>query len=332
MRTLLYQILVVLLFFMYATVHGQVTPRDSWKFLEPSDTFNKKRFWLLAGTGAAAYTAASVGLYAIWYRDYPQSKFHLFNDFGEWEHMDKAGHMFTAYFESNMAFNGARWIGIRHKPAVLVGAGVSTLLQSTIEVMDGFSSGWGFSLSDVASNTLGTGIFVAQELLWEDQRIQIKVSNSRPNYTNDIIRGNPSGALTQKQIAHGLFGNTYSEAFIKDYNGMTVWASVNPSAFMRLNPESRFPRWLNIAFGYGAQNVYGAYGNAYTDPRGNVYFLNDQQRYRQYYLAIDVDLRRIRTKSRLLKTIFTGLSWLKFPAPAMEWNTLKQNRFHWIYW
>lgn len=330
MRTLLYQVFGLLLFLPAA--QAQDSLREPWHFLAPADTFNRQRFWILAGSGAAAYTAASVGLYSIWYKDYPLGKFQIFDDFGEWEHVDKAGHLFTAYFQSHLAYHGARWTGIKHRPAAWIGAGVSTLLQSTIEVMDGFSTNWGFSIPDATFNTLGTGIFLAQALTWGDQRLLIKVSNTRPNYPNTPITGRPSGLLTHRQIAHALYGENYAEAFVKDYNGMTVWASLNPSSFFPRVERTWFPRWLNVSFGYGAQNVYGAYGNAYTDPQGNVFPLANFPRYQQYYLSLDIDPTRIRTRSRLLKTLFLGLSWIKIPAPTMEWNTLGQRKWHWIYW
>ena len=42
---------------------------------------------------------------------------------------------------------------------------------------------------------------------------------------------------------------------LKDYNGQTYWLSANIWSF---NKESNFPRWLNVAFGYGADGMlYG---------------------------------------------------------------------------
>ncbi|MBK6947873.1 MAG: hypothetical protein IPH16_07250 [Haliscomenobacter sp.] len=118
-----------------APATGQAPVENRFQaFLAPSDTIHKGRLWLLAGGGAAAYTAASIGLYHIWYKDYPLGKFHFFDDYGEWENMDKAGHLFTAYAESYLAYKGARWTGIQERPAAWIGAGVGTLLQATIEL------------------------------------------------------------------------------------------------------------------------------------------------------------------------------------------------------
>jgi hypothetical protein len=53
----------------------------------------------------------------------------------------------------------------------------------------------------------------------------------------------------------------------------------------------------------------------------------DIKRYRQWYLAPDVDLTRIKTNSRFLKTVFTTFNMLKFPVPALELSNSKL-RFH----
>lgn len=312
---------------------GQSPPAENriQAFLAPSDTLHKGRLWLLAGGGAAAYTATSIGLYSIWYKDYPLGKFHFFDDYGEWENMDKAGHLFTAYAESYLAYKGARWTGIQERPAAWIGAGVGTLLQATIEVMDGFSEGWGFSTADFAFNTAGVGLFLGQELLWQDQRVMVKVSHTRPNYGSALLTSSTGVTRTIDEAATILYGK-FPASFVKDYNAMTVWASVNPASFFPKKKKLFFPRWLNIAGGYGAQNVYGAYGNAITDSQGNVFFLHEYPRYRQYYLSLDADLRRIPTRSRALRTLFTALSWIKLPSPTIEWNSLGEQKFYWLYW
>jgi hypothetical protein len=329
------RITLVLLFF-FCCFQLSAQEKKTWDWLEPADTFHSKRFKLLSIGGAAAYAVTSVGLYSIWYKDYELGRFRFFNDkFGnndEWAKVDKAGHVVTAYAESYLAFRGMRWAGVRHKPAVWIGAGVGTILQGTVEVMDGFSAGWGFSKMDLLANTIGVSVFTVQELLWEDQRMMIKVSNTRPSYPNTLIQGNKGGnPLSVRQIAQGLYGSNYLEAFIKDYNGMTVWASINPSSFFKLSENSRFPRWLNIAVGYGADGIYGAYGNVYTNSTDS-YNLTSIPREKEYYISFDMDLRRIRTRSPLLRTIFQGLSFVKIPGPTLEMSSLGKPKFHFFHW
>ena len=244
--------------------------------------------------------------------------------------------MFTAHLESWVIFNGARWTGMDRRAAMWTGVGGAMLLQTTIEVMDGFSAKWGFSWSDMAFNALGAGLFAGQELMWEEQRIWMKVSNTRPDYPSVPIYSDDGGAATSlKTRAFDLYGASFAEAFLKDYNGQTIWFSVNPSAFiLPRRPDSKFPKWLNIAAGYGAQNLYGGYHNAWTDDEGNRFRYADpaHPRLKQFYLSLDVDLMRIPTRSRLLRILFGITNWIKIPAPTLEFNSNGKLRAYPIYW
>ena len=113
---------------------------------------------------------------------------------------------------------------------------------------------------------------------------------------------------------------------IKDYNGHSYWISGNISSFL---PEgSKFPKWLNIAVGYGAEGMTGAFNNS-LDQNGQP--IPQFSRYRKFFLSVDIDLTRIPTKSKVLKGIFTVLSFIKIPAPALEYNTLGQLKFYPFY-
>lgn len=305
-------------------------------FLEPADTFNRARFWMATGTGVTLYTAASIGLWHAWYKNYELGGFRTFDDSGEWYRMDKWGHMFAANMQSWLIFNTARWVGMDRRASMWTGAGGAMLLQTTIEVMDGFSAKWGFSWYDMAFNTLGAGLFVGQELLWEEQRIWMKVSNTRPDYSTAPLYSIDGQATTTLHArAVELYGATFAEAFLKDYNGQTIWFSVNPAAFLLPHrPDSKFPRWLNLAFGIGAQNMYGGHHNNWSDEEGNRFRYDDpaHPRMRQFYLSLDVDLTRIPTRSRILKVLFGALNWIKIPAPTIEFNgdgTVKAYPFYW---
>jgi hypothetical protein len=58
---------------------------------------------------------------------------------------------------------------------------------------------------------------------------------------------------------------------------------------------------------------------------------NNLRPYRQYYLSLDVDLRRIPTRSVVLKRVFYALSIFHLPAPALELNGRGQLRWHALY-
>ncbi len=302
------------------------------RLLEPADSLNNIRFWGSAATGAAIYTGVMIGLNEVWYSEFERSKFHFFNDLGEWENMDKLGHTFTAYMEANWVYKGARWTGLENRKSIWLGISLGTLFQASVETLDAYSAKWGFSVPDIAFNTLGVSVFGAQQLIWNEQRILLKVSSFHkpyPDFLVTAVDGSSTTLLSSR--AKNLYGGSYAASFLKDYNAMTLWASVNVRSFVK-NKESKIPKWLNIAVGYGAENMFGGFQNEWTEDEVN-YVLNNEDfpRYRQVYLSLDIDLSRIKTKSHFLKTLFSLVNVIKIPAPALEINTLGKVQFHPIF-
>ena len=342
-----FNILTCFFFLPILILHAQVLQVDSVgalqgtrnvKFLslEHAPSFDKKRFWVSAGTGFGIYAGVSYALWEAWYKDYPLSGFHTFDDLKEWKGMDKAGHLNAAFLQSTLTFHGALWTGMDRRKAMWTGVGVASGIQATIEIMDGFSEEWGFSVADIGFNTLGAGIFAAQEMLWQEQRVLLKASSTKPNYSTAPIfsvEGNHTTALSTR--ARELYGSSPTEVFLKDYNALTIWASFNIKSFSKNKNESRFPAWLNMAFGVGADNIYGGFSNEWTDDETGAEFSLDKDtypRYQQFFLAPDIDLTRIPTKHRWLKMAFYFLNWIKIPSPALEVNTLGGVKFRPIYW
>ena len=266
--------------------------------------FHKQRFATVIGTEAVLYGSSLVGLNQLWYKDYPRSSFHFFNDNDEWLQMDKIGHMTTSYYIGRVGIGLLKWSGVERKKAIWYGGMLGSVYQSTIEILDGYSSEWGFSIGDFTANTAGSFLCVGQELAWNEQRIVLKYSFQQSGFA--AYRPN-------------ILGKNLQENLLKDYNGQTYWLSVNPYSFM--NKEAKFPKWLNVAFGYGANGMTGgSFNPPYIDGDGNqIYF----KRYRQYYLSLDVDLTRIKTRSKFLKTVFYSIGYLKIPAPSVEFSNGK---------
>ena len=278
----------------------------------------KKRIWLVAGANVVGYSTAMVGLYSAWYKDYPHSGFHSFNDFAEWKQVDKVGHLYSAYIESRGSMELWRWTGMERKKRIWIGGMSGAFYQTVIEVLDGFSSQWGWSWADFGTNILGSTVFVAQEFAWDDQRIKLKFSFHNKEYSDPALN----------ERSNTLFGSSTANQFIKDYNGQTYWASANLRSFF---PKSKLPPWLSVSVGYGADGMFGGTENIGKDKNGNIVFNRpDIKRYRQWYLAPDIDLSKIRTNSKALKFFLTFLSAFKFPAPALEFSNGKF-KMHAIY-
>lgn len=272
-------------------------------FLNASESFNRTRFNTVIIGEAAVGTAITVGLQFLWYKKYPKSHFHFFNDNDEWLNMDKVGHATTAYNIAGVQYNLMRWSGV-HKDASLWIAGSTALAyMSMIEISDGFSAEWGFSPGDMIANITGTAIFVAQQSFWHQQKIQMQFSFHKSIYAQYNI--------------HEL-GDNFFQRMIKDYNGQSYWLALNISSVLN---SPHFPRWLEADFGYGAQGMTGAVTNPSTvDGKSIPSF----ERERKLFFGIT---GAFTTKNNIAYQSFVNI--FKIPSPVVEWN-LKENKIKFI--
>ncbi len=250
------------------------------------------------------------GLYGLWYADYPQSSFHLINDNDEWLGMDKAGHMMASYYMGKVGYENLKWAGTKEKNAIWYGGLIGLAYLSTVEVFDGFSAEWGASPGDMLANTLGSSLFIGQQMLWSEQKILLKWSFHLTDYA---------------QYNKAQLGSGTAQRMLKDYNGQTYWLSGNIKSLANLN--SKFPAWLNIAIGYGADGM--------VSPASNPDYLQGIpipgfKRKQQIYLAPDIDLTRIPVRSKTLKLVLNAIGFIKFPMPAIELSNTGF-KFHPIY-
>jgi hypothetical protein len=287
-------------------------PVRAQDFFKASPTYNSGRVKGVIITEAAIGTAVTIGLQYLWYKNFPHSKFHFFNDNAEWLNIDKVGHATTAYNISAFQNNLFRWGGIRPGTAALIGTGTALAFMTMIEVMDGHSAKWGFSPGDMLANITGCLLFEGQQLLWHEQRISLKYS-----YHGTIF----------PQYYPAELGSNLPEKMLKDYNGQSYWLSFNIASF--LPASANFPRWLNAAVGYGAEGMIGARDNP-TEIDGHP--IPSYQRYRQFYFSFDTDLYRIDGLSPLAGSLLELNRLIKTPAPALEWNAPNGFQFHSFYY
>lgn len=277
-------------------------------FFKPSDSLNIKRQNSVFVTEAVLASGALVGLNQLWYADYPKSNFHFINDNSEWMQMDKFGHLYSSYQIGRLSAEALNWSGANKKNQLIYGASLGFVFLTAVEVMDGYSAEWGASMGDVVANASGTGLYVSQELIWNEQRIIPKFSFHTTEYAN---------------YRPDLLGNSFQEQTLKDYNGQTYWFSVNLHSFAK---KSKIPKWLNVAFGYGVEGLIGE-----NDNKNQLIFPIKPENYKQFYLSLDLDLTKISTKSHFLKTIFSVLNTVKIPAPTIEYSASRGFKFYAFY-
>lgn len=255
-------------------------------------SLNKKRRNILLISEASVYTISLVGLNQLWYTDYPKSSFHFINDNGEWLQMDKMGHVAVSYYTGVAGIKAYEWAGFSRKKSIWYGGMTGSVFLTVIEILDGRSKQWGASSGDLIANTTGSLLAIGQALKWNEQRIQLKYSYSPTKWAAE----NPA-----------QLGKNSLERVLKDYNGQTYWLTFNIKSLFNISHDN-FPGWLSLALGYG--------GDAMTHP----YPQDNANVYRQYYLSFDVDLNRIKTKSKMVNSILHTFGFLKFPTPTLEFS------------
>ena len=115
-------------------------------------------------------------------------------------------------------------------------------------------------------------------------------------------------------------GENQLQSFFYDYNGHTYWLSANLN---KIIPYKKIPNWLNIAVGCSGENMFSDFENS-----GD---FKSYERYRQYYLSLDIDWTKIPTKYKFVRVLLDALMVVKIPFPALEISSPHGVRFKPIY-
>lgn len=292
----------------YSTISFSQTEIDS-------SSIYKKRFKTVYYSQSAFTIGSLLALNEAWYKNYHTNTFRFFNDNAEWLQMDKLGHVYSAYHLTQKGAALYEWCGLEKNKADIVAGVYAFSYLLGIELLDGFSEKWGFSWGDLAANTLGTTLAIAQSRTKSDDYFTLKFSFSESGYA---------------PLRPNLLGRNLAEQILKDYNGQTYWLSLNPSSIFNID-KTWFPKWLNLAFGYSGNGMIAARNGQVVEINtdNSTYFLKANHS-RQFLFSLDVDLRKIPVKNTFLKNMFYALNMLKIPAPALELNNIG-NRFHYLY-
>ena len=274
------------------------------------DTLHRGRLTAAIATTSSLYVGSLAYLQYVWYKDTERVPFHYYNDNPGYLQIDKFSHAFGAYLESYAAYHWLRHSGVSKSNALIYGGGLGFVFQAPIEVFDGLYEGWGFSWGDIAANAAGSAFVIAQEMLWDEQKIKYKFSFHRSAYADN---------------SNGMLGDSYLESLLYDYNGHTYWLS---AGIHEITLQHKLPNWLNLSVGYSANGMYGEFENRGTWGGET---LPEVQRYRQFLLSLDVDWSRIKTNSDFLNSVLKSLFFVKLPFPTLEVNTLGEIKGHWLY-
>jgi len=236
--------------------------------------------------GGLASAIAAVHIYQSqgWWND-NRSSFHFREDLSYGLSVDKLGHFYGAIAGAFIVRKSFLWTNMPYVEALWWGSATALMFQTYIEIEDGFST-WGFDRVDFAANVAGVAYPVAQHY-WPF----LRSFNMKFSYHPSSLIDEPGGIGFRGQ-KHTVFD---------DYEGQTLWLSVDVNTLLPKSVDRYWPDWLCLALGYGARDI------ATPDP------------YPVYYLALDFDVTRIIPQTTpFLRTLSETLNFIHLPAPAVR--------------
>lgn len=253
----------------------------------PPDTaheINTTRLALMGGSTAAIMAGIHVYQSNGWWKDNRRS-FHFREDFQYALHVDKIGHFYAANLLTVLLNRAFLWTNAEEPTSLYLGAGLSTLFQTFLEVEDGFSA-WGFDRVDFAADVAGALYPVAQY-----HAPALRNFNFKFSYVPSKNINAPGAFPGQKHL------------LMDDYEGQTFWLSVNVNELLPGTVEPYWPDFLALAVGYGGRDILG------------------DRPYRVAYIALDYDMTRIIPRSTgFLRALGDALNFIHFPAPAVRFT------------
>jgi len=253
------------------------------QFSKPTYNVNYLKLATITGVTAGAFWWLHNYQKNAWWSG-QRGKFHFQND---WEYAmsaDKTGHFFDGALLQAIYRGALEWAGFSPTASTWLGAAFSIAYMTDIEIEDGFATDWGFSMGDQICNVAGALYPVAQ-FYWKP----LRSFNFKWSYlpSEDITSGKKNGA------------------FLDDYNGQTMWLSVNVHDFLGKKAKKFWPDYLNIVTGYGV-NHYQEYDKRYAD----------------YYVGLDINWERIIPgNSKFMLWFKNVINHFRFlPLPALRFN------------
>ena len=294
---------IALVALLFASVSLQAAPGDpptwrdsTWDYRseDPGDTteLSVAKGVGVASTVLIAYGAAYWLVFDKGWWDEQGSDFHFENDFDYALNLDKFGHFASGVMMGESFYEGYRWAGISEFKSYLF-AGLSAMATHiAIDVKDGYSPEWGFSIFDVLSGTLGGFLPMAERYIPVFKYVDLKWSywiNTKAYY---------------RQSNTGVFTD--------DYCNQTFWASFKIHRMLPKAARQYYPSWLAIAAGLSIDEGVFLHNKDITP-------------HREVYIALDYDLEAFRPQSRMARTIVKYLNYFKLPAPTVQ----VYPEFHW---
>lgn len=287
----------------YPAYDSVVAPIPKLPFFKNDSILNVKRFAFVTGTSLLALYGSYHYIQNAWWADSRKSfhfdgggsnilqAFDLGRDAIYAKGLDKVGHFFGARVTSDIFARGIRWSGKTEAQSLIWGGLLGTAVQGFIEIKDGYSPTWGFSVYDWMSGSIGSFYPYFQSKSRFLSAVDIKYSYYRKhNYYFDYIKR--------------------ASNFQDDYMNSTFWFTFNPQ---RYKPSSKWPKWLGISVGIGVDETLNNY--YINTPGGSSDWGKGGY---EFYIAPDINFKGLLPKKPFWQSLAHVLNYIKVPTPALR--------------
>jgi hypothetical protein len=283
--TPLFQRMITLIILLATTrVSAQVYGTQE---VDQKDTTSVPRILVASTVPALSLGAALYQNYVTFVKNGSDVPFHLY-DSPYSLHADKFGHALFSDFSADIIRTSYVLAGLTPKRAAWIGASVSLLTEFIVEFEDGFKATegpngeeyFGFSFGDIAADLTGASLPLLKTYFPEVRRFDLKMSLW------------PSHAYRA-----GYYDNIFH-----DYESQVHWGSFEVHDLI----GGGWPKWLNVAVGYGIENTSKP-ARAQNLPRSG-----------QIYLALDLNPRGLGLEGTAWETVAQVLSHIRINSPALQ--------------
>jgi hypothetical protein len=192
------------------------------------------RLAAVTGVTAGGFVYGHVLQSNLWWKG-ERSEFHV-----EWDHdwryalgADKLGHAWFPYMITHSYDRLLRWSGVDSTTAIWSAASLALSYQTYIEIRDGYSAAWGFSWGDMAANTVGAALPVAQHYIEPLRVIDYKISF----YPSERFRAGTHAAI------------------IDDYESSYHWLVLHVDDVLPAEWSDHYPGFVDLALGHGVKGL-----------------------------------------------------------------------------
>lgn len=226
--------------------------------------------------------------------------FNIMEDFKWAWGLDKCGHFYGGYAIGYLMSESLMLAGFSWDAASIWGGVLGLTYQTYIEILDGYSIGFGFSPSDFYADIIGSSYFVAQHFIPFLQ-----------NFNPKFMYVNPGWLGEHDRVPHATF--------IDNYSAQTFYMTINVYNLLPESWKKSYPKWLDISVGYAIYSLFD-FAHYKCEQCNSAPITDGVGGNRKLLIALDVNLPKLfPDASPFFSWLLNGMNLYKvIPTPTLE--------------